>query len=91
MIRSGPVISERTYPPDCHGHLFPIERKRDNAASESGVVSVYDISGRRLHRIAQAFLHVNAHVVAVDPPTHRVYFPLQNVDGKPVMRVMEPQ
>jgi hypothetical protein len=44
-----------------------------------------------MHRIAQAFLHANAHVVAVDPATHRVYFPLQNVGGKPVMRVMEPQ
>jgi DNA-binding beta-propeller fold protein YncE len=60
-------------------------------ASESGVVSVYDITGRRLHRTAQAFLHLNAHVVAVDPATHRVYFPLQNVGGKPVMRVMAPQ
>jgi DNA-binding beta-propeller fold protein YncE len=59
-------------------------------ASESGVVSVHDVSGKRLHRTAQAFLHPNAHVVAVDPATHRVYFPLQNVDGKPVMRVMEP-
>nr|MDQ6943713.1 hypothetical protein [Candidatus Eremiobacteraeota bacterium] len=61
------------------------------AASESGVVSVYDITGRRLHRTAQAFLLVNAHVVAVDPATHRVYFPLQDVGGKPVIRVMEPQ
>ena len=60
------------------------------AASESGVVSVYDVASRRLRRTAQAFLHLNAHVVAVDPATHRVYFPLQNVDGKPVMRVMAP-
>ena len=60
------------------------------AASESGVVSVYDVTGRRLHRTAQAFLHLNAHVVAVDPATNRVYFSLQNVGGKPVMRVMEP-
>jgi DNA-binding beta-propeller fold protein YncE len=64
--------------------------RRLYAASESGVVSVYDISGRRLHRTAQAFLHLNAHVVAVDPATHRVYFPLRNVNGKPVMRVMAP-
>lgn len=61
------------------------------AASESGVVSVYDVSGHQLRRIAQAFLHLNAHVVAADPATHRVYFPLRDVGGKPVMRVMEPQ
>lgn len=61
------------------------------AASESGVVSMYDVGGGALTRMAQAFLHLNAHVVAVDPATHRVYFPLQSVGGKPVMRVMEPQ
>ncbi|MDB5041102.1 MAG: hypothetical protein JWN27_1828 [Candidatus Eremiobacteraeota bacterium] len=59
-------------------------------ASESGVVSVYDVGDGALRRVAQAFLHLNAHVVGVDPSTHRVYFPLQNVGGKPVMRVMEP-
>ena len=61
------------------------------AASESGVVSVYDVGNRRFHRVAQAFVHLNAHVVAVDASTHRVYVPLQNVDGRPVMRVMEPR
>jgi DNA-binding beta-propeller fold protein YncE len=60
------------------------------AASESGIVSVYDVADRGFSRVAQAFVHLNAHVVAVDPATHRVYFPLQNVAGRPVMRVMEP-
>jgi len=61
------------------------------AASESGVVSVFDVANGALTRVAQAFLHLNAHVVAVDPATHRVYFPLSSVGGKPVMRVMEPR
>jgi DNA-binding beta-propeller fold protein YncE len=61
------------------------------AASESGVVSVYDVGHGALSRVAQSFLHLSAHVVAVDPATHRVYFPLRDVGGKPVMRVMEPQ
>jgi DNA-binding beta-propeller fold protein YncE len=59
-------------------------------SSESGVISVYDVGAGQLNRIAQAFLHLHAHVVAVDQQTHRVYFPLQDVGGKPVMRVMEP-
>jgi DNA-binding beta-propeller fold protein YncE len=59
-------------------------------ASESGVISVYEVRNGDFVRTAQAFLHLNAHVVAVDAATHRVYFPLQNVGGKPVMRVMEP-
>jgi len=31
-----------------------------------------------------------AHTVAVDPTTHRVFFPLENVHGHPIMRVMAP-
>jgi hypothetical protein len=27
--------------------------------------------------------------VSVDPKTHLVYFPLENVDGKPLLRIME--
>ncbi len=60
-------------------------------ASESGIASVYDVSGGSLRRVAQAFVAPNAHVVAVDPATHRVYFPLRDVGGRPVMRVMEPR
>ncbi len=33
----------------------------------------------------------NAQVIGVDPSTHRVYFPLKNVDGRPVLRVMAPR
>jgi DNA-binding beta-propeller fold protein YncE len=61
------------------------------AGSETGVVSVYDVTNAGLDRIAQAFLALHAHVVAVDIKTHRVYFPLQSVAGKPVMREMEPR
>jgi hypothetical protein len=32
----------------------------------------------------------HAHSVAVDPATHRVYLPLENVDGKPVLRILAP-
>lgn len=65
-------------------------RHRLYVASESGVVSVYDVARGGLTRSAQGFLALDAHVVAVDPATHRVYFPLQNVGGKPMIRVMEP-
>jgi hypothetical protein len=61
------------------------------AASESGVVSAYDVGAGALRRIGQAFVAPNAHVVAVDPTTHRVYFPLRDVGGRPVMRAMEPR
>lgn len=36
------------------------------------------------------YLAYEAHSVAVDPQTHRVYFPLQNVNGHGVLRIMAP-
>lgn len=39
-----------------------------------------------------AELHVpHAHTVAVDPTTHLVYLPLQDVGGKPVLRILSPE
>ena len=61
------------------------------AASETGTVAVFRVStDGGVAEIAHAFLAPNAHSVAVDPTTHRVYFPLASVDGKPVLRVMRP-
>ena len=51
---------------------------------------MYDVSNGGLKRIAQNFHAPNAHVVAVDPAKHRVYFPLQHVGGKPMIRVLDP-
>lgn len=31
----------------------------------------------------------HAHTVCVDPETHLVYFPLENVNGHPILRIME--
>jgi hypothetical protein len=31
-----------------------------------------------------------AHTVCVDPATHRVYLPLENVQGRPVLRILAP-
>jgi DNA-binding beta-propeller fold protein YncE len=60
-------------------------------ASESGVVDVFRLETAGLTKLGEAHLADNAHVVAVDPATHVVYFPLRNVDGKAVLRVMAPR
>jgi YVTN family beta-propeller protein len=60
-------------------------------SSESGVVSVFRVKDGGLDRLGQAFLADNAHVVAADPSTHRSYFPLRDVGGKAVLRVMAPR
>jgi DNA-binding beta-propeller fold protein YncE len=59
-------------------------------AAESGVVSVFTVRDRRaVHDGDVAIPH--AHTVSVDPRTHLVYLPLQNIDGHPVLRIMSPR
>ncbi len=58
-------------------------------ASESGTVSVFDERGGGLAS-AGDYRAPHAHSVAVDPATHLVYLPLENVNGKPVLRIMSP-
>jgi YVTN family beta-propeller protein len=59
-------------------------------ASESGVVSIFNEHDRSLRPVATGKLADHAHTVAVDQATHRVYFPLQEVNGHPVLRIMAP-
>lgn len=58
-------------------------------AAESGTVSVLSASSDGLRKIGEAFLAKNAHIVAVDQRTHRVYFPVLGDTG-PKMIVMQP-
>lgn len=57
-------------------------------AAESGTVTVFHEENRNLVREGNLELP-HAHTVSVDPVTHLVYFPLQNVAGKPLLRIME--
>jgi len=59
-------------------------------SAESGIISVFDERGRNLDKVGEGFFAANAHSVAVDSRTHRVYFPLQNVGGKPILRIAVP-
>ncbi len=59
-------------------------------SAESGIVSIFDEHGRNLEKMGEEFFAPNAHSVAVDSRTHRVYFPLQNVGGKPILRIALP-
>ena len=59
-------------------------------ASESGTVSVFAERNGRLVSEGRVTLP-HAHSVSVDPRTHLVYLPLQNVRGHPVLRIMSPR
>lgn len=57
-------------------------------SAESGNVTVFRESGKAL--ISEGTLSMpHAHTVCVDPDSHLVYFPLEDVNGHPVLRIME--
>src|SRR2546430_1160730 len=58
-------------------------------AAESGVVAVVEERGGSPGQLGW-YRAPQAHSVAVDPATHRVYLPLANVSGHPVLRVLVP-
>jgi DNA-binding beta-propeller fold protein YncE len=60
-------------------------------AAESGDLKVFDIGKPGLVLIDSEHPGYNAHSVAVDPATHRVFFPLMaGPNGGPVLRIMRP-
>ena len=58
-------------------------------AAESGQVTVFQENGNALF-LKGTIKMPHAHTVSVDPQTHFVYFPLQNLNGHPVLRIMTP-
>lgn len=65
------------------------EWRRLYVASEGGVVSAFEANGSELRPLGE-YRAPHAHTVSVDPRTHRVYLPLENVNGRPVLRVLTP-
>jgi YVTN family beta-propeller protein len=58
-------------------------------AAESGIVTVFAEGADNLQKLGEIRAR-HAHVVAVDSTDHRVYLPLQDVGGHPVLRVAIP-
>jgi DNA-binding beta-propeller fold protein YncE len=65
------------------------EWRRLYVASEGGVLSAFWLDGTTLKPVGEVRAS-HAHTVSVDPRTHRVYLPLENIDGKPLLRIYEP-
>jgi hypothetical protein len=62
-------------------------RHRLYVASESGVVTPFEIRGDALSPLP-AYRAPRAHSVAVDPSTGLVYVPLEDVRGQPTLRIL---
>jgi YVTN family beta-propeller protein len=59
-------------------------------ACESGAVSLFRHSSGKLEKVGDVKVGPNSHSVSVDSETHRAYFPLKNVNGSPILRIMTP-
>jgi DNA-binding beta-propeller fold protein YncE len=66
---------------------FDPEWHRLYVATEGGGLWVYRLQERRL--VTEGVLDLpHAHTVSVDSSTHLVYLPLQNLEGRPVLRIL---
>jgi DNA-binding beta-propeller fold protein YncE len=63
--------------------------KRLYVSAESGTVTIFQSDGKSLALLGSLEMP-HAHTVAVDPKTHLVYFPLENLNGRLVLRIMRP-
>ncbi|HEY2378992.1 MAG TPA: YncE family protein [Gemmatimonadaceae bacterium] len=83
------VLSSHTVGDDPDVLAWDPAWRRLYIASEGGVLSSFVADGATLHPVGE-IRAAHAHTVAVDPRTHRVYLPLENIDGHPVLRVLTP-
>jgi DNA-binding beta-propeller fold protein YncE len=79
----------RTYPVGDEPDVLAMdsERRRLFVASESGAIAAFDILGDSLVPLPK-YVARHAHSVAVDPATHLLYVPLENLSGRPVLRIL---
>jgi DNA-binding beta-propeller fold protein YncE len=63
--------------------------RRLYVSAESGLLSAFWLDGTTLKPVAEVRAP-HAHTVSVDPRTHRVYLPLESINGRPVLRIYEP-
>ena len=90
-LRSMAVVSEFDTGGDPDVLAYDSALHTAYVAGETGVVSMFRVDASRVSKIGEGKVGPNAHVVSVDVQTHRSWFPLKSVDGKPVLRVMVPQ
>ena len=88
-MRSMRVTATLAVPNDPDVLAFDRGLRRLYVACESGALAVFDVRGGSLTSLGE-YRAPHAHSVAVDPTTHHVYLPLQDIGGKPVLRILSP-
>jgi DNA-binding beta-propeller fold protein YncE len=80
----------KTYPVGDEPDVLALdpERLRLFVGAESGVIATFDVSADSLVPLP-SYRAPHAHSVAVDRSSHLVYVPLENVGGRPVLRILQ--
>jgi DNA-binding beta-propeller fold protein YncE len=86
-LRSMRVVG--TYPTGDEPDVLAMdsERRRLFVASESGTIAAFDVLGDSLVP-SPGYEAPHAHSIAVDPVTHLLYVPLENLFGRPILRIL---
>ena len=91
-LRSGHVLGTQKVAHDPDVLALDEGVHRLYVAGESGILSTYDLANPRTPvPLGDMFVANEAHAVAVDPVSHRLYFGLADVGGRCVVRVLVPK
>lgn len=88
-LRTMKIIQTLEGPDDPDVLAWDPSWRRLYVGAESGAVSAYWLDGNALRQLGE-MRAPHAHTVSVDPRTHLIYVPLENVNGRPVLRIYEP-
>jgi DNA-binding beta-propeller fold protein YncE len=90
-LDTGQILETRQVGDDPDVLAYDRSAGRLYVAAESGWLTTLDEQDRRLTVTGRAHLADGAHVVAVDPTTHRSYYPVPHGrDGRPALLLYEP-
>jgi DNA-binding beta-propeller fold protein YncE len=65
--------------------------RRLYVSSGTGKAAVFEETAAGLRSLGEGFVGPNTHTVSVDPRTHAVFFPIEDLGGHPVLRIMTPR
>lgn len=91
-LTSGEILSRLPVGHDPDVLAVDAPSKRLYVAGESGNLSTYSIATPAAPAaLGDTYVGPDAHSVVVDPVTHRLFFPIADLNGRAVMRVLAPK
>jgi hypothetical protein len=91
-LRDGRVLRSEAIAHDPDVLAADPDLKRLYVAAESGTLSTFDTADPASpKKLADVFIANDAHSVAADPETHRLFLPLRDLGGRATLRILQPR